>query len=97
MASKRIEVEDEHPKFKDSTIHAIFQTAYKSQPPLSISTPALTLATELVRLFTMEAIHRSAATAHKDETNIKEIGNSARLDVNHLHKNAAALTLDFGG
>lgn len=62
-----------------------------------VSTPALTLATELIRLFTMEAIHRAADTAHKDETNVKEIGDSARMDVNHLHKNAAALTLDFGG
>lgn len=64
---------------------------------LAVSTPALTLATELVRLFTMEAIHRSADTAHKDVNNMKEIGDSSRMDVNHLHKNAAALTLDFGG
>lgn len=62
-----------------------------------VSTPALTLASELIRLYTMEAIHRSAATAHKDESNTKDIGDSARMDVNHLHKNAAALTLDFGG
>lgn len=45
----------------------------------------------------MEAIHRSAETAHKDEDNVKEIGDNIKMDVNHLHKNAAALTLDFGG
>jgi hypothetical protein len=45
----------------------------------------------------MEAIHRAAETAKTDISNTNDIGDNTRLDVNHLHKNAAALTLDFGG
>lgn len=79
-----------------ASTYSNFEMSWDS-PSDAVSTPALTLATELVRLFTMEAIHRSADTAHKDTNNTKEIGDNVKMDVNHLHKNAAALTLDFGG
>lgn len=54
------------------------------------------MACELIRLYTLEAVHRSAKSA-KSESNVKAVANNTKMDVCHLQRVAAGLTLDFGG
>jgi len=88
--------DNDHPKFKEATLNEIFKTGFKDAESTKISAPALTLAAEYMRLFTLEAIHRSAETAKQSVASSGAKGSSVQVDVEHLQANAASITLDFG-
>merc|ERR1712093_74649 len=95
--------DNDHPKFKEATLNEIFKTGFKDAESTKISAPALTLAAEYMRLFTLEAayylprsIHRSAETAKQSVASSGAKGSSVQVDVEHLQANAASIPLDFG-
>lgn len=82
--------DEETPQFKHATIKEVFALAI--DPSTRINAAALQLSVEYLRLFTVEALHRSAEEAGKDTE--KKVGPSL-LEAKHLQKVMAGLLLDF--
>ncbi|ORX88873.1 hypothetical protein K493DRAFT_73776 [Basidiobolus meristosporus CBS 931.73] len=81
----------EQPTFKPETIQSIFKTVWK-ESNTKIKSDAASLAADLLRLFTREAVHRSAGVSKTERADSEAV---PRLEVEHLEKTAAQLLLDF--
>ncbi|KAK9761047.1 hypothetical protein K7432_014361 [Basidiobolus ranarum] len=81
----------EQPSFKPETVHNIFKTVWK-ESNTKIKPDATSLAAEFLRLFTLEAVHRSAGLSKSEFTGDEDM---PQLEVEHLEKIAAQLLLDF--
>lgn len=79
------------PQFKPATIHEIFKL--ELDPSTRVTAPALQLSAEYLRLFTTEALHRSAEIANKEIAEGKAKG--GLIEVRHLEKVTPGLLLDF--
>ncbi|KAL1915577.1 uncharacterized protein VTP21DRAFT_6701 [Calcarisporiella thermophila] len=82
-------------RFKPETVHTIFKSAWK-EPGTKINKEALQLSAEYLRLFALEAIHRSAEVARYRVPSSQE-GNvtGGKVEVEHLEKVGLQLVLDF--
>ncbi|CAM0136300.1 hypothetical protein VKS41_006895 [Umbelopsis sp. WA50703] len=81
--------EDNVLTFKSETINSVFKTQWK-ETGTKANKDALVLSTELMRIFTVEAVHRAVDEANKDAG-----GGSQTLQVEHLEKVLPQLMLDF--
>ncbi|KAI9496980.1 centromere protein X [Zychaea mexicana] len=71
--------------FKPETINGVFKASWKESNTRA-NKDALLLSTEFLRLFTTEALHRSAEKASEEEEEIKP---------EHLERSLTQLMLDF--
>ncbi|KAK7111492.1 centromere protein X-like [Littorina saxatilis] len=71
--------------FKAKTVQSVLQLHFKDDKT-KVNTDALTLVTELLRVFVSEAAERSAVQAQKDGSN--------RASVEHVEKILPQLLLD---
>ncbi|KAI9290301.1 centromere protein X [Umbelopsis sp. AD052] len=75
--------------FKNETIQNVFKAQWKDSGTKA-NKDAIQLSTELLRIFTVEAVHRAVDEANKDAG-----GGSQTLQVEHLEKILPQLMLDF--
>ncbi|TNY24311.1 CENP-S associating centromere protein X-domain-containing protein [Rhodotorula diobovata] len=88
--------ESDHPQFKEAphpqaTVKELFKLV--TEPNTRVSSAAVQLSAEYLRLFATEAIHRSAEVAQQDRT--AAASGPAVLETKHLEKVLAGLLLDF--
>ncbi|KAG2186571.1 hypothetical protein INT44_002795 [Umbelopsis vinacea] len=88
--------EDNVLTFKNETIQNVFKAQWKDSGTKAViqrnvaNKDAIQLSTELLRIFTVEAVHRAVDEANKDAG-----GGSQTLQVEHLEKILPQLMLDF--
>jgi len=87
-------MEDEDPDtpaFRDGTVHEIFKASWFVSG-MKVTPVALHLASEYLRLFTVEAVHRAADEAkHNKDPKLPGVF----IEVKHLENVAPSLLTDF--
>jgi len=90
--------ESDVPSFKHATIQEVFKLSF--DPTTRINGAALHLSAEYLRLFTIEALHRSAEVYRKEKDAAQDGSGKGGytgglIEVRHLEKIMAGLLLDF--
>ncbi|KAF9426970.1 hypothetical protein BGZ94_005718 [Podila epigama] len=89
-----IEHEEDTPRFKPETMHAIFKGVW-ANPETRVQKDALKLSAEFLRLFTIEALHRTAAYQREQDSDELLRDDEMLLDIDSLEAITPQLLMDF--